>query len=257
MNKKIKNISLYFVILMLAVMVGFGAVKAYNGLSPKVVVEGDYLEAQQPAPADEISLGGAVHNALESFDGGIAANGKTVINSDGSEITFWDNGVGVTEFYAVVNFEDATITPATFRLAESNWYLQDAWLENTGKATTTVRIGLTTSTETFLSGDNTAYLNADAGTMTLMRTLGNAFGADGASIIGATATSSKFFLSWYPGTETSLALATQKMPIYIASSTNLVVFATSTASDGLGNYGIVGTNNTFDGKLHVRGMRFR
>ncbi len=255
---QIKIISLFLVVLVVLIFGVASYVKADYSfkelLADKVAaVVGEKL-TEALGLSIESQLGGSVHNIMEDFSEGISVDGNTIINGTGSERSLFDNSTGMTEFYEVVNFTDATITPATFRLSSSNWYLVDAWLQNTGKATTTVRIGLTTSTETFLSGDNVAYLDADAGSMTLMRTLSNAFGADGATAIGETATNSKFFLSQYVGTNT--LVANQKMPVYMASTTNLVVFATSTASDGLGNYGIIGSGNTFDGKLHVRGLRF-
>lgn len=60
---------------------GLGVV-AYNGIAPKVVVEGDYIEAAQPA--QEITLGGLVHNILESFNEGIAVDGTTIIDGSGN-----------------------------------------------------------------------------------------------------------------------------------------------------------------------------
>lgn len=65
--------------------IGIGTL-AYTGVSPKVIVEGDYIEAveQIAAAVDDTMLGGLVHNVLESFDEGIAVDGTTIIDSSGN-----------------------------------------------------------------------------------------------------------------------------------------------------------------------------
>ena len=158
-------------------------------------------------------------------------------------------------FYEVIDFTDATITPALFdpnALGYDDFYLMDLWVENTGKATTSIRMAVVTTTETFISGDDITTLTDDAGAAALLKTLGNAFGADGATFDSETATSSAFSLLNYPGDETRVADGT--MNLLINSTTNIAVFATSSDFDG-GNFGILGTGNTFDGKLHIIGKK--
>ena len=202
---------------------------------------------------ENIALGGVTWDE-ETFQDDVKVKGTLIAEGD---VAMVNSDITMTEFYEVIEFEDATITPVVYDVTE-NFYLTDMWLENSGKATTSVRICVSTTTATFVAQDDYTYLTDDAGTCTLMRTLGNAFGADGATSIGYTATSSPFFWTTYPGTDTGLVLATQKLPIWIASSTNILVYATSSSAsgDGAGNYGIVGANNTFAGKLHFRGFRF-
>jgi len=153
---------------------------------------------------------------------------------------------GLRTWAVVKDFTDATITPVAFQ----NTYgedvaIRDLWLTNSGKATTTIRLCVTTSTASFLAGDNVSYLNADAGSCTLMRTFGNAWGAD----TGAVPTSTDFWLTNYAGTNTFVANA--KLPVILKPDQYILVFATSSASDFSGNYGIVGSGNTFDGELGV------
>ena len=172
-------------------------------------------------------------------------------------VTFYDDvnlGDGRNRqdiFHKIISFTDATTTAVVFNPDDegiNNFILTDVWLENSGKATSTVRICVTTSTAEVIARDDNTYLVDDAGQCTLMRTLGNAFGNDGADIGTETATSSLFSILKYPGTNTFIAA--QKVSEYIASTTNILVFATSTGDN---NYPIEGTGNTFDGKLHIVG----
>lgn len=79
--KNTKQFSLWLGIIVVAVLAVGGMTKAYSG-SAHIVVEGDYIEAMG-------SLGGAIHNIIESFDEGIAVDGTTVIDGDGN----WDGAI--------------------------------------------------------------------------------------------------------------------------------------------------------------------
>lgn len=75
---KKKEFSLWLAVLVVSVFAIGGIVNAYSGGTPKVVVEGDYIEAFGQ------SLGGAINNVIVSFDEGIAVDGTSVIDGSGN-----------------------------------------------------------------------------------------------------------------------------------------------------------------------------
>lgn len=221
---------------------------------------------------NEFNLGGTNYNRLIDFSEGISVDGTTVIDGDGNwdgavtastgtfsgtlsvagvltldgNITLTDGSNQTEYFYEVVDFTSTgTSTLALFdpnSEGYDDFYLVDLWIENSEKATSTTRIAVTTSTATVIASDNYSILSEDA-SGTLLDGLGNAFGADGAAWNGATATSSEFYLRQYPGTDTRLAAGTNPYPILIPSTTNIMVFSTSTEDGPV----------YLEGKLHIVG----
>ena len=244
MERKINN-GIFYVAISLVAVLGIGsAIFAFSGGSPKVIVEGDYIEAQEQLTPQEIIIG--------AIPGGDIYQPVTFYDTVG----FGDGRNRFDTFTKVISFADATTTAVFWKAKDdgfNDFYLKDLWIENTGKATSTVRICVSTTTDTAIARDATAYLDADAGTCTLMRTLGNAFGPDGATYLGETATSSQFHMFHYPGTDTRIAAF--KSDIVIASTTKIFVFATSSEASmaTTGSYPITGSGNTFDGKLYIVG----
>lgn len=245
-KRKNKNGIIYVVIsLLVCVTVAGGLVFAGGGSSQNVNVNsgGVYNYNENDSnfnPVDEPTLG--------AFPGGDIY----------TPVTFYDK-VGYGEgrnrmdtFHLIKSFADATNTAVVFNPdAEgyNDFYLDGLWLENSGKATSTnVRICVTTSTALSIAKDDSAYLTEDAGSCTLMRTLGNVFGADGAAFDSMTATSSFFSAGVYPGSNTQVI--NNDWGILINSTTNILVYATSTGDDSAG---IKLPGNTFDGKLHIIG----
>ena len=226
--------------------------------------EGVTVNFDQSSPSEEeMTLGGSTQSywsvgdidSTEGTDPGDVNVGDDLVVDDSITVAgdfILADATNKTEyFYEVIDFTDATNTVAVFdpnSLGYNDFYLEDIWIENTGKSTSTVRIAVTTSTVDVIAADDVTILNADTGAATLMRTLGNAFGADGATFDADTATSSAFSLRQYPGTETRLSAGTNAYPFLMNSTTNIIVFATST-DDGA----ILSTGNTFDGKIHIIG----
>jgi hypothetical protein len=222
--------------------------------------------AQQEGITDLTAFASSVGGNAEAFQAGLAYLSDKMMNlgaNPGGDftnpVTFYDKvGFGdgnntVNTFHKIIRFTDATITAAIFNpdlLGYNDFYLEDVWVENTSKATSTsIRLCVTTTTAEFISGDNPALLKEDAGECTLIRGLGGAFGSDAAAFDGLTATSSQFDWFRYPGSNTYVG--TQINHLLVNSTTNVLVFATTSADR---NYGIIGTGNTFDGLLHVIGI---
>ena len=165
----------------------------------------------------------------------------------------WENTEALGEFVVVKDFTDATITPLVIsRPAGETIYIEDIGLQANGKSTTTPRLCLTTSTLAFLSGDNASYLTENAGDCTLMR------GSELSNLFSATttkeyATGTVAWLLRNPGTDTNVA--SQKLPIEWGDW-NIFLFATTSSSTApaiqSGNYGIIGSENTFDGEIYLK-----
>lgn len=240
MRKKLQK-NKYLLITILAFFLMVGVAGANQNLRSMIADRiGDNLtqdlreELQVEEPTVGAFPGGDIYTPVNFFD----------------KVGFGDDRRRTDYFYKALKFTDATSTPVSFSANENGYndfYLVDLWLENTGKATTTTRICVTTSTSAYLNPTTVDYLDGDAGTCTLMRTLGNAFGADGAAYNGKTATSSQFSIGHYPGTDTRVAA--NKLNFLMSSTTKILVFATSSSGDT----GITYSANTFDGVLHLIG----
>lgn len=254
MGRKIK--ALYAVIVLVAIFGIGGLLYAYSASHSVNISNGgvyNYYEASeaivelQPTEpieeSDEVTFG--------AFPGGDIYQ----------PVTFWETislGSGKndsTYFYKSITFANNTNTAAVFNPdfeGYNDFYLIDLWLENTSKSTSTVRIAVTTSTEEFYDKDDNDFWNHlvddAAPTSTLMRTLGNAFGADGAAYNSETATGSQYHILNYPGSDSKVIA--NKLNFLINSTTNILVFASST-NDGA----ILSTGNTFGGKLHIIGRQ--
>jgi hypothetical protein len=254
--EKRKNNGVFYVVIPLLLVFGvfFG------------VAEYGKAQATKSGVAELTDFANSLKGDVEAFKVGLAYLGEDVGVNLGAvpggdiyqPVTFYDTvGYGdgrntVDTFHLIKSFVDATNTVVVFNPDTegfNDFYLQDLWLENTGKATSTaVRICVTTSTAVTIAKDDATFLTEDAGVCTLMRTLGNAFGADGATFDSLTATSSAFHIGVYPGTNTQVI--NNDFGILINSTTNILVYATSTGDDSAG---IKLTGNTFDGKLHIVG----
>lgn len=240
-----KNLKYYVVIAFVAVLgIGFGVI-AYTGQNAGTVFEGD--------------CNNCTTTPVESSTSGDVNLGAVSGGDFYTPVTFYDK-VGIGEgrqstnyFVKAIKFTDATITPVLFNPdAEGyqDFYLVDAWLEIDGKATTTARVAVSTTTATVMTQETIRpLLTAGASTATLGAFLSNEFGADGALVGTETATSSQLSIFSYPGTNTRINNRTYPK---IPSTTNIVVVATT--SDYLvGGYGINGANETFDGTLYIVG----
>ena len=245
MEKLKNNNGIFYVIISLLVVcgIGYGVAKAYSNSQTVNVSGGVYNYNEAPNPEGIVSE----EPTLGAFPGGDIYTPVTFYDKVG----YGEGNNRVDTFHLVRTFTDATITPVVFNPDKegfNDFYLTDMWLENTSKATSaTVRICVTTSTALSIAIDDFAYLVDDAGTCTLMRTLGNSFGADGSTFDSDTATSSAFHIGLYPGTNTQVI--NNDWGIKINSTTNILVYATSSED----NVGILLPANTFGGKLHIIG----
>ena len=211
-----------------------------EGMLGAKVTDSTYLDSERPArvtPQENVWI----EQDLEVGE-------KTYLNGD---ITLTDSSNKTEYFYKVIDFTDNTTTPVIWSANDDGYddfYLMDMWIENTGKATSTPRVCVSTTTAgtVFAQDDNTLLIN-DAGACTLGRTFGDAFGADGAAFDGLTATSSMFSIYEYPGTDTRVA--NRINGFLINSTTDIFVRATSSIDYITGLIG----SDTFDGKLHIRG----
>lgn len=200
------------------------------------------------AEGDEVSFGssGLTTTGTPELYGGF-----TSINIE-EELRFGDANTktdeGISEWLVVIDFEDGTTTPVVFQNTYGETiFIREIGLQVLGKATSTVKIGVTTSTENVIASDDQDFLNEDAGTMTLMRGLGNAFGADGST----TATGTMFWFTRFPGTNTGVSAS--ELPIALEPDVNFLVHATSSNGTNVdSNYGITGSDNTFDGELYLK-----
>ena len=128
-------------------------VSAYGGISPKVVVEGDYIEAATPA---EQPLRGLYHPSREVFDEGIELNNGTKIGS-----YYFDT--------AVDSFADNTTTLCALYNDDPNG--KDRWVMSpfaaiTSPATTTVTYTFATSTTPYKTNASTAVVSMKVSTST-------------------------------------------------------------------------------------------
>lgn len=246
-KKKVIDYRPVFGVLAIALVLSVSAVVWAQTYGSSINYEGnhnDYRTVQAP-------LGDATFGSR-----GITSTVTPEIFTDLNELSvrecyrIGDEGLVDAESYTrcliVQDFTDATITPIVLGNPfdiDDTVYIRELWLESLGKATSTVRLAVTTSTAAFISGDDLTILDEDAGTATLMRTFGNAWGADN----GAVATGTNFFLTHYAGTDTNVA--SSQLPIEWANDVNILVFATSTGDSN--SYPITGSDNTFDGELYL------
>jgi hypothetical protein len=245
-NKLWKPLVVIFVALFLVAGVGFAA---NNGLEIPVKFILTY-ELASTAPVNTV---GAYIASPSTFTDVHITNDLVVdelmtVNKIDGDITWVDDDNSVDTFLTIIDFTDATNTVAVFNpdsLGINDYYLLDVWVENTGKATSTVKLAVTTTTAEVIAKDDLTVLTED-NMGRLIDGLGNAFGADGATFSSETATSSAFSLLHYPGTDTRVGAG--KLSFLMNSTTNIIVFATST-NDGA----ILSPGNTFDGKLYIRG----
>ena len=247
MRRKRNNNGIFYVVISLFAIfsVLFTAITILyaQAVSQNINVAGDYnyYESEnQPAPPETGELG--------AFPGGDILQ----------PITFWDkinlgDGRNMTEhFYKEISFTDNTTTPVIWSSDDdgyNDFYLVDLWIENSSKATSSLRICVSTTTAGTLFGDDDAtLLTDDNGTCTLLKTLSNAFGADGAAYDSETATSSIFGILQYPGTDNRIVV--QTLGFLINSTTDIFVRATSTGTTY--DAGLMG-DDEFDGTLHIIG----
>jgi len=141
--------------LVIGVAIGLTSlVMAYGGTSPKVVVEGDYIEAA--TPVDEQSLGGLYHPQREIFDEGIELNNGVKISG-----SYFDTDVST--------FADNTTTLCALYNDDPNG--KDRWVMSpfaaiTGPATTTVTYTFATSTTPYKTNASTAVISMKVATGT-------------------------------------------------------------------------------------------
>mgnify|MGYP000896834305 CR=1 FL=1 len=245
-NKLWKPALVVIVSLFVVAGVGFAA---NNGLEIPVKILLSY-ELANVAPVDSLAAYIASPSTFTDvhITNDLVVDELVTLNKIDGDMTLVDGSNSVGTFLTIIDFTDATNTVAVFNpdsLGLNDYYLLDVWVENTGKATSTVRLAVTTTTAEVIAKDDLTVLTED-NMGRLIDGLGNAFGADGATFSSETATSSAFSLLHYPGTDTRVAAG--KLSFLMNSTTNIIVFATST-NDGA----ILSTGNTFDGKLYIRG----
>jgi len=232
-----KNNGIFYVVISLIAVLGIGSALYAYSVTQNIHVQGDYVYNEAEGQfTEDITLG--------AFPGGDIYSEMTLYD----KFNLGDDKNKTEHFYEVIDFTTATYTQAIFDPnggfpQYNDFYLVDLWIENTSKATSSVRLGVTTSTATVIASDDATILSEDAGASTLMDGLGNAFGADGAAQDGATATSSMFYLRQYPGSDTRLAAGTNEFPFLINSTTNIMVYATTSSAGPV----------YFSGKLHIIG----
>jgi len=246
MKRKInKNNGIFYVVISLVAVLAIGSgLYAYTA-SQNVNVNGDYNYYEAERQSEPVIQ----NQEIGAIPGGDIYQPVTFYNKFG-----YGEGRNKTEyFYKAISFADNTTTPVIWNSKDdgfNDFYLVDMWLENSGKATSSLRICVSTTTNGTLFGNNDAtLLTDDAGACTLIRTLSNAFGADGATYDSNTATSSMFSIRQYPGTDTRIA-ANKLEGFVINSTTDIFVRVTST--DATYDAGLMGADIS-NGILHIIG----
>lgn len=150
--KKYKILSLWGVIAVLGVLALVGATYAYYGGSPKVVVEGDYIEAEQPA-TEQTNLGAFPGTDIYqpvAFWGGFG--GRIYASSTvGAAYTLTEGDLAETSIFEYNPYyaEDFTLTlPATTTVPN---ILQDegtirSWIMKFATTTASIKMTLVSGT---------------------------------------------------------------------------------------------------------------
>ena len=174
--------------------------------------------------------------------------GFTSINIS-EELRFGDNdpktGEGYSQWLVVKDCTDATTTLMSFQNKYGeNIYIRDMWVDLLGKATSTVRFAVSTTTSAFYARDDFTLLLGDA-VGTLMKSMGS-LGQDD----GLAATGTRVFMGDFKGTNTSVGNHT---PILWKPDVYIVAMATTT---DVGNWQINNAANTLDCEIYIKLERF-